>query len=69
MRIKCLPPTYATKSREVYHNILAMLQSYATVQVCSAFVSENCLPSGAQRSYAFVSAYNYENGEHFKIDT
>ena len=61
MRIKCLPPTYAAKSREVYHNILAMLQSYATVQVCSAFV--------AQRSYAFVSAYNYENGEHFKIDT
>ena len=54
LRVKGLPPTYASKSYEVWTTLQNMILSSTAVVLNGIYATENCISSKARRSYALV---------------
>ena len=53
LRLKGLPPTYASKSYAVRASLHDMLQRASAVPVLGVYTSENCLAAEGRYCYAF----------------
>ena len=68
LRVKGLPPTYASKSYCVRNTLQSMLLKTTAVPLQGVYVTENCLSSKAKHCYAFVYVMNEQDGEQFIHD-
>jgi hypothetical protein len=68
LRLKGLPPTYTSKSYQVWKLLRDMLQSASAVPVLGVYATENCLASGGRHCDAFIYVGNEDNGNGFIQD-
>ena len=62
LRIKGLPPTFASKGRRVRASLFEMLQRASTVPLLGAHTSDKCLCDHGRHSHAFIYVGNEEDG-------
>ena len=68
VRVKNLPPVYATKSRRLSHRLKEMLQSCTKVQIESVRTTERALSPNKKHCYAFISVSSEDDGNKFITD-
>ena len=68
LRIKGLPPTFASKDRRVRASLCEMLQHASKVPLLGAHTSDKCLCDHGRHSHAFIYVGNEEDGNVFIQD-
>jgi len=68
LRLKGLPPTYTSKSYQVWKLLHDMPQRASAVPVLGVYATENCLASGGRHCDAFIYVGNEDNGNGFIQD-
>ena len=68
LRLKGLPPTYTSKSYQVWRLLHDMPLSANAVPVLGVYATENCLASGGRHCYAFIYVGNEDDGNRFIHD-
>jgi hypothetical protein len=68
VRVKILPPVYATKSRRLSHSLKEMLQSCTEVHIESLRTTERALSPNKKHCYAFISVSSEDDGNKFIAD-
>ena len=62
LRIKGLPPTFASSDRKVRASLCELIQPANTVPLLGAYTSENCLCGKGRQPHAFIYVGNAEDG-------
>ena len=68
LRLKGLPPTFASNDPKVWVSLGEMIQRASTVPLLGVFATEACRGDRGRKSYAFIYVGNEEDGNVFIQD-